>query len=174
MIDDGGQHLGTQVTDADSVRRLQRLPQEARQQRLPNSSAATERLASLIEAALLHWDSDGAEAKQLVTEAYTVLRPALAAVARPSRRAAPMPRVGLVRWKAAKAIAYMEANLGSKLDIGKLADLLALSKSHFCRAFKCSLGVSPMVFLNLKRIARARELLATTDQRLSEIAVVCG
>jgi hypothetical protein len=41
---------------------------------------------------------------------------------------------GLAVWQAKRTVAYVEANLGSNLAIGEMADLVALSKSHFARA----------------------------------------
>jgi AraC-like DNA-binding protein len=58
--------------------------------------------------------------------------------------------------------------------VRELARLLGLSASHFCRAFKCTLGVSPRDYVLRRRIELAQGLMLTTSDPLSSIAVTCG
>jgi AraC family transcriptional regulator len=51
---------------------------------------------------------------------------------------------------------------------------LSLSASHFCRAFKCTFGVSPLDYVLRRRIEVAQGLMLTTSEPLSAIAVTCG
>ena len=81
---------------------------------------------------------------------------------------------GLAAWQTKRTVAYIEANLESKLAIGELADLVALSKGHFSRAFKQSLGSSPMAYVGLRRIERAKLMMTSTNERLTNIALACG
>jgi AraC-like DNA-binding protein len=81
---------------------------------------------------------------------------------------------GLAVWQAKRAVAYIEANLGSKLAIREMADLVALSKSYFSRAFKQTLGSSPMAYIAVRRVERAKLMMASTGQRLTDIALACG
>ena len=81
---------------------------------------------------------------------------------------------GLAVWQARRAVAHIEANLGSKLAISEMADLVALSKSHFSRAFKQTLGSCPMAYLAVRRVERAKLMMASTGQRLTDIALACG
>ena len=83
-------------------------------------------------------------------------------------------RGGLAAWQAKRALAYIEANLESKLGICEMADLVVLSKSHFSRAFKHSLGSPPMAYVTLRRVERAKIMMASTGQRLTDIALACG
>jgi AraC-like DNA-binding protein len=91
-------------------------------------------------------------------------------------RAAPdVPqRGGLPKWRVKRALAYIEANLGSKINIGEVADIVALSKSHFSRAFKQSLGSSPMTYVATRRVERAKLMMTSSRERLSDIALACG
>jgi transcriptional regulator GlxA family with amidase domain len=73
-----------------------------------------------------------------------------------------------------RTLAHIEANLGSKLEIRHLASLVALSKSHFCRCFKHSLGVSPIAYVLKRRLARVKSMMLSRKERLSEIALACG
>jgi transcriptional regulator GlxA family with amidase domain len=81
---------------------------------------------------------------------------------------------GLAKWQVSRALAYIEANLASKLDTGELASVVALSRSHFSRAFKHSLGLSPMEYVVVKRVERAKMMIGSTQERLAEVAVACG
>ena len=81
---------------------------------------------------------------------------------------------GLATWQVKRTVAYIEANLGSKLSVGDIADLAALGKCHFSRAFKQSLGSSPMAYVGLRRVERAKLMMTTTSERLSDIALACG
>jgi AraC-like DNA-binding protein len=81
---------------------------------------------------------------------------------------------GLAVWQAKRTVAYIEANLGSKLAIEEMAGLVALSKSHFARAFKQTLGSSPMAYVAVRRVERAKLMMTSTGQRLTDIALACG
>jgi AraC family transcriptional regulator len=81
---------------------------------------------------------------------------------------------GLSLGQARGAVAHIEANLGSKMVLAEISGLAALSKSHFCRAFKHTIGTSPMAYVALRRIERARALIASSSERLSDIALECG
>jgi AraC family transcriptional regulator len=81
---------------------------------------------------------------------------------------------GLSVWQAKRALEYIEANLGSKIGMTEISASVALSKSHFCRAFKHTLGSSPMAYVAARRIERAKILITSTSERLSDIALACG
>jgi AraC family transcriptional regulator len=83
-------------------------------------------------------------------------------------------RGGLPAWQMRKVFAHVEANLCSRIPIRDLAQLLGLSASHFCRAFKCSFGTSPRDYVLRRRIEVAQALMLTTSEPLSSIAVSCG
>ena len=81
---------------------------------------------------------------------------------------------GLPMWQARRALSYIESNLGSKINIAEIAALAGLSKSYFSRAFKLTLGASPMAYVSMKRIERAKALIVSSTHRLSAIALECG
>ena len=60
---------------------------------------------------------------------------------------------------------YMKAHLNEAIGIWELADLLDLSRFHFCTAFRKSTGFTPHHWLVRIRMERARELL--TNSRLA-------
>jgi AraC family transcriptional regulator len=81
---------------------------------------------------------------------------------------------GLAAWREKRTVAYIEANLGSKLAIREMADLVTLSECQFSRAFKKSLGFPPMVYVRLRRLERAKFMMTSRGERLSDIALACG
>jgi len=81
---------------------------------------------------------------------------------------------GLVASKAKRALEYIEENLGSKMKVRDMADFVALSPSHFSRAFKQSLGSSPMAYVAARRVERAKLMVRSTRERLMDIALTCG
>ena len=83
-------------------------------------------------------------------------------------------RGGLPAWQTRRVAAHVEANLSRRIRIQELARLLGLSASHFCRAFKCTFGVSPRDYVLRRRIELAQGLMLTTSESLSSIAVRCG
>jgi AraC family transcriptional regulator len=85
-----------------------------------------------------------------------------------------MYRGGLAPWQARSVTTYIDANLNTSLSCEALARLTRLSVSYFARAFKCSFGYSPHVFLMRRRMERAQGLMLKTDAPLAQIAVDCG
>ena len=81
---------------------------------------------------------------------------------------------GLARWQARRALTYIDTHLESRLDVPLLAKLVSFSKSHFSRAFKQSVGCSPMAYVSARRIERAKLMMISTRERLSDIALACG
>jgi transcriptional regulator GlxA family with amidase domain len=81
---------------------------------------------------------------------------------------------GLASWQAKRTLAYIEENLGSKIGIGELANVVALSRSHFSRAFKHSLGLPPMEYVVTRRLERAKAMIGSTKESLAEVALACG
>ena len=69
---------------------------------------------------------------------------------------------------------YVEAGLDRPLPLADLAARAGLSVFHFARAFRVSTGLTPRAFVETRRIARARQLIAGTTQPLAAIAVDTG
>ena len=135
----------------------------------------SERLGGLLQRAMLFLHSDHEAARRCLREASALLESELQD---PGAGAAPVNLVfrsgGLARWQAKRALTYIEANLGSKLDVGALAEVVAFSKSHFSRAFKRSLGFTPMAYVATRRVERAKVMMISTPEQLTEIALASG
>jgi AraC family transcriptional regulator len=58
--------------------------------------------------------------------------------------------------------------------LSELASLCGLSRAHFLRAFKQTMGLPPHRWLLLQRVRRAKELLQHSRKPINEIALECG
>jgi AraC-like DNA-binding protein len=85
-----------------------------------------------------------------------------------------LARGGLAPWQMARAKAFIEAHLDSSFRMPDLAATTRLSTSHFSRSFKRSFGMAPAAYIAGRRVARAQELMLTTDEPLCQIALACG
>jgi AraC family transcriptional regulator len=83
-------------------------------------------------------------------------------------------RGGLAPWQKRKVRNHIEDGLEGFLPVEDLAKLVSLSPSHFCRVFKESFGESPHGYITRLRVERARTLMLTTSESLSQIALACG
>jgi AraC family transcriptional regulator len=85
-------------------------------------------------------------------------------------------RGGMAPRKLRKAIEFINNNLDDEEAVGlaAVAHEVQMSYSHFARAFKQSMGVSPNVYMTEQRIERAKKLLAETDLRIADIALRAG
>jgi len=73
-----------------------------------------------------------------------------------------------------RVMSYIRENLDNDISLHDLADLTALSKSQFGRAFKASTGMTPYRWLVSARIRRSQQLLRDGRLSLAEIALATG
>jgi AraC family transcriptional regulator len=134
--------------------------------------------AQLIEAACRARDGDHEATKAHIAHALALLRgiPSLdpSSTRLLSNVETHVVRGGLPAWQTRRVIAHVEANLSRRIPVQELARLLGLSATHFCRAFKCTVGASPRDYVLRRRIEVAQGLMLTTSEPLSSIAVRCG
>ncbi|MGL6246156.1 helix-turn-helix domain-containing protein [Pseudomonas sp.] len=81
---------------------------------------------------------------------------------------------GLTPWRESLVKQLILERLGESVEVTELARACALSRSHFSRAFKCSTGHSPQDWIRHQRIARAKQLIQSTDLSLTQISLECG
>src|SRR5689334_3093725 len=81
---------------------------------------------------------------------------------------------GLAGWQAELALRLLLDNSSADFPVAALARHCGLSRSHFIRAFKISMGLPPHHWLMHRRIERAREMLARTNEGIAGIAISCG
>ena len=81
---------------------------------------------------------------------------------------------GLDTRRFARVTECVEARLSGDLSLGDLADVAALSRYHFARAFKAKTGLTPFQYVTSRRVARAQVLLRATDHTVAEITAQIG
>ena len=74
----------------------------------------------------------------------------------------------------AKVLTHIHNNIYEEISIDDLAAMVCVTKSHFIRIFVKMIGMSPLQYINRKKIDRAELLLITDDQPIKEIAYDLG
>jgi AraC family transcriptional regulator len=69
---------------------------------------------------------------------------------------------------------HIDNNLGEHMSLDQLANLAGVSRFHFARQFRVSMGESPMEHLRRARIERAKTILRRDDTTIAEVAVRLG
>lgn len=77
------------------------------------------------------------------------------------------PRIG-------KALALIHGNVGSKIILDDLVQVVGMSRSAFANRFKEVLGLSPMAYAEQWRLLRARDMLRETRLSIADVAVRVG
>jgi len=88
--------------------------------------------------------------------------------------AVPADRGGLAAWQQRIACDYIEANLNRDIGLESLAGLVRLSPTHFCRAFRRSLGMPPHRYHIHRRLEHAKTLLADRERPITAVAMASG
>jgi AraC family transcriptional regulator len=137
---------------------------------LPAELAAS--LIHLLENAKRHLDQDREKAKASIARAASLLqvefdRTNADADERPSQGA-------LVAWQVNRVRAYIDGRLETSIHIRDLAAVARRSTAYFSRAFKATFGETPHAFIVGRRLHRAAELMLTSDDSLSQVALACG
>jgi AraC-like DNA-binding protein len=135
-----------------------------------SSLASAHTMMELLRSADAVVVSDQARARQLIDCVMDILRATL-----DEHADAPPASAGrLAPWQERRLKTYIEANLSISLTTAELAGVVNLSPSYFSRAFKKSFGQPPHSYLTTRRTLHAQELMLTTNEPLSQIAVACG
>lgn len=83
-------------------------------------------------------------------------------------------RGGLSPSQVRRVTDYMQEHLAEDIRIQELANLVRLSRFHFCRAFRLATGYTPHRALVNFRIGRARRLLADPALSITDVALAVG
>ncbi|KQW62114.1 AraC family transcriptional regulator [Variovorax sp. Root411] len=81
---------------------------------------------------------------------------------------------GLSPWQERRAKAFLMAHLASDVSLAEVARECGLSRSHFSKAFKQTVGRAPHAWLVTQRVDAARRLLRQPDLPIAQIAAACG
>jgi AraC-like DNA-binding protein len=69
---------------------------------------------------------------------------------------------------------YINDNLSSDMNINELGRIVGLGRAQFIQRFKATTSMTPHQFVTLRRINRARKLLASQRTDCALIALTCG
>ena len=83
---------------------------------------------------------------------------------------------GMAPRKLQKAVRLIADQLEQEqsIPLAAIAAEVGMSRFHFSRAFKQSMGLSPINYIARQRIERAKKLLAETDLPIADIALRAG
>jgi AraC family transcriptional regulator len=83
---------------------------------------------------------------------------------------------GMAPHKLRRAIEYISDHLEKEdeISLAGVAEEVGMSYYHFSRAFKQSMGLSPINYITRQRMERAKRLLAETELPIAEIALKAG
>jgi AraC family transcriptional regulator len=84
------------------------------------------------------------------------------------------PRGGLAVWQRRLVARYVEDHLAEPIPVATLAELVRLSRYHFCRSFRRSFGISPHRYHSTRKMERAKMLLADPDTSVTAVAFDVG
>lgn len=81
---------------------------------------------------------------------------------------------GKVHAECARAKKYIDENFMENISLSYLADMVHMSKYYFSHSFVKEYGVSPIGYLQRKKINESKYLLAQTNHSISQIAQIVG
>ncbi|WP_437942412.1 helix-turn-helix transcriptional regulator [Sorangium sp. So ce341] len=77
-------------------------------------------------------------------------------------------------WRVLRITDYIEAHIDREILVSDLAALVGVSAGHLHRAFRATTGVTPLDYINERRIRRAMAILASEDISVAELALRVG
>jgi AraC family transcriptional regulator len=129
-------------------------------------------LCKLLDDASNELERDSDAARRSLARASALLREGFAASQHKEQHATAPSR--LTPWQVRRVRAYVEAHLHEPIRVAELAAVSCLSVSYFSVACRRSFGMPLGKLLARLRVERARELMLSTDQPLSQIALASG
>jgi AraC family transcriptional regulator len=81
---------------------------------------------------------------------------------------------GLSPRQLARALELIEQGIDSDICLPEIAEAVGLSRFHFARAFRRSIGVPPIKHLINRRLDRAGEMLRSGQASVLDAALTCG
>ncbi|MDR0414160.1 MAG: AraC family transcriptional regulator [Prevotellaceae bacterium] len=69
-----------------------------------------------------------------------------------------------------KSLQYIHENTGRDVSVAQLASASCITEDHFIRIFKKVMHLTPLQYVNRKKIERAQLLLLTTDMPVRDVA----
>ncbi|MDR0711537.1 MAG: AraC family transcriptional regulator [Prevotellaceae bacterium] len=69
-----------------------------------------------------------------------------------------------------KSLQYIHENIGKDISVSQLAGASCITEDHFIRIFKREMHLTPLQYVNMKKIEKAQLLLLTTDMPVRDVA----
>jgi len=73
-----------------------------------------------------------------------------------------------------QAAEFLREHIDERVDVAQLAAMVRLSPSHFAALFKKQIGYPVLQYQTQLRMARAREVLDTTELPIAQVAAIAG
>ncbi|MGH8175077.1 MAG: GlxA family transcriptional regulator [Steroidobacter sp.] len=73
-----------------------------------------------------------------------------------------------------RAVRYLDEHIGARVTIAQLCKSIAVNERTLTRKFKAALDMTPLAYLQSRRMGRARQLLEDTAAPLDRIVEQCG
>ena len=73
-----------------------------------------------------------------------------------------------------RVLEHIHVHIGDNIEVEELAGLASVTKPYFIKLFKREFGISPVQYINRKKVERAQLLLFTTDKTVKEVAYKLG
>lgn len=129
--------------------------------------------AAAVETAWNAGVNEGDGYEFTVREALSRLVFLLTRQSRPDR-APPSEKAARDQARLKRMLQYIEMHFFEEITVEQIAQAAAVSKSECLRCFRGVTGAAPIQYVKQYRLQRAAELLASTDRKISSIAVNCG
>ena len=84
------------------------------------------------------------------------------------------PRMWTRNERMTKVLAHVNHHIYENIDVEALADVACVTKPYLARLFKREFGLSPLQYINLKKMERAQLLLLTEELSVKEVAYKLG
>ena len=81
---------------------------------------------------------------------------------------------GLSTFQLRLVLNFISDRISSEISLIEMANYINLSKYHFSRLFKQSMGLTPLQYVRQQRINKAKQLLKDTSLPIADIARSCG
>ena len=121
-------------------------------------SALDAELLSDLPSAPIYAESLGAALAAHIVAKYTIRNPGLAREAR------------LSRTQLRRSVEFIHENLQADISLSEIAAVANMSKYHFAKSFRRAIGIAPHKYLVKLRMEKARDLLASEDLSIEEVA----
>jgi AraC-like DNA-binding protein len=80
----------------------------------------------------------------------------------------------LPRWRLKRAIDYLENHLAEPIRLADVARAAGVTSSYFAAQFRATTGLRPHEYLLRRRVERGREMLASSDIPVIDVALSVG